>query len=93
MMKNKLTYFLAMLSISLGSCIKEIDFETETFESALLVEARITNDEKNHEIKLSRTYRFEDDGPDPETNAIVKIQVPMKDHIILYLPLVVIALG
>jgi hypothetical protein len=73
MMKNKLTYFLAMLSISLGSCVKEIDFETETFESALVVEASLTNEEKKHEIKLSRSYRFEDDGPAPETNAIVKV--------------------
>lgn len=73
MMKNKLTYFLAMLSISLGSCVKEIDFETETFESALVVEASLTNEEKKHEIKLSRSYRFEDDGPTPETNAIVKV--------------------
>jgi hypothetical protein len=73
MMKNKVTYLLALLSISLASCVKEIDFETETFESALVVEASITNEEKNHEIKLSRTFRFEDDGPTPETNAIVKV--------------------
>jgi hypothetical protein len=72
-MKNRLTCLLVMIYISLVSCVKEIDFETETFESALVVEASITNEEKKHEIKLSRTYRFEDEGPAPETNAIVKV--------------------
>ncbi|MGK0427833.1 MAG: hypothetical protein ACJAUR_001949, partial [Ulvibacter sp.] len=72
-MKNKTSCLLALLSISLVSCVKEIDFETETFERALVVEARITNEEKKHEIKLSRSYRFEDDGAVPETNAIVKV--------------------
>ena len=62
-----------MVFISLVSCVTEIDFETEAFEDALVVEASITNEEKIHEIKLSRSYRFEDDGPTPETNAIVKI--------------------
>lgn len=64
---------MALLFISLGGCVKEIGFESETFESALVVEASITNEEKHHGIKLSRTYRFEDDGPSPETNAIVKV--------------------
>lgn len=73
MMKNKLTYSLVVFSISLVSCVDEIEFETETFEDALVVEASITNEEKVHEIKLSRTYRFEDDGPTPETNAMVKL--------------------
>jgi hypothetical protein len=72
-MKINITWLLAIFFVSLVSCVKEIDFETETFESALVIEASITNEEKNHEIKLSRTYRFEEDGPDPETNAIVKI--------------------
>ena len=73
MMKNKTPYLLVIFHIFLLSCVEEIDFETETFEIALVVEARITNEEKNHEIKLSRTYRFEDDGPAPEANATVKI--------------------
>ena len=73
MMKNKLTFLMVLLYISLVGCVKEIDFETEIFEDALVVEATITNEEKNHEIKLSRTYRLEDEGPSPETNAIVKV--------------------
>lgn len=56
------------------SCTEEIDFEAENFESALVIEATITNEVKNQEILLSRTYQFEEDGPNPESNAIVTIE-------------------
>jgi hypothetical protein len=73
MMKNKLTCFLVGFSISLVSCVDEIDFEIETFESALVIEATITNEEKQQVISLSRTFQTEDDGPPPEQNASVEI--------------------
>ena len=59
--------FSAMLVIG---CIEEIDFETETFESALVIEATITNELGDQEIVLSRTFRFEEDGPVPESGAM-----------------------
>ena len=62
--------FSAMLVIG---CIEEIDFETETFESALVIEATITNEMGDQEIVLSRTFRFEEDGPVPESGATVRI--------------------
>jgi hypothetical protein len=45
-MKNTVICSLVILFISLVSCVKEIDFETETFQSALVVEASITDEEK-----------------------------------------------
>jgi hypothetical protein len=56
------------------SCVEEIDVNTETqFESALVIEATITNELKHQEIKLSRTFRLEDDGPSSESNATINI--------------------
>ena len=55
------------------SCTEEIGFETESFESALVIEATITNEFKYQEVILSRTFLFEEDGPKPETNAEVSI--------------------
>lgn len=72
----KRTYqFLIITFITLFaiSCIEEIDFETETFESALVIEATITNEMKVQEIVLSRTFRFEEDGPVPESGASVAV--------------------
>lgn len=58
------------------ACVEEIDFvePNETFESALVIEATITNELKQQEIILSRTYAFEEDGPNPESGATVTIE-------------------
>ncbi|MEM7084554.1 MAG: DUF4249 domain-containing protein [Bacteroidota bacterium] len=56
-----------------ASCIEEIEFENEIFESALVIDATITNEDKKQEIFLSRTYPFEDGGPNPESNATVNV--------------------
>lgn len=55
------------------SCVDPYHLETNTFEDAIVVEATITNELKKQEIKLSRTYRFEEDGPTFETGAEVYI--------------------
>lgn len=57
-----------------SACINEIDFKTEDFESALVIEATITNEAKIQKIILSRTFAFEEDGPSPETGATVVIE-------------------
>lgn len=54
-------------------CIEPIDIKTETFESALVVEAVISDNLEPQEISLSRTFRLEEDGPSPESNARVTI--------------------
>jgi hypothetical protein len=74
-MKMTKTYnlYLFLVLLFLSSCVEEIDFEIEKFESALVIEATITNEEKNQVILLSRAFQTEDDGPPPERNATVKI--------------------
>jgi hypothetical protein len=74
-MKMTRTYnlYFSIVLLFLSSCVKEIDFEIETFESALVIEATITNEEKKQVILLSRTYQTEEDGPTPERNASVNI--------------------
>ena len=56
-----------------ASCIEEIEFENESFDSALVIDATITNEDKQHEILLSRTYAFEERGPNPESNANITV--------------------
>jgi len=72
---NKIYYIicLALVVVPFGGCVEEIGFENESFESALVVYATITNEEKQQEVFLSRTYRFEDGEPIPESNATVVI--------------------
>lgn len=56
-----------------NACVEPIDIETLTFEDVLVIEARITNELKHQEIKLSRSFKFEDEDPVFESNADVKI--------------------
>ncbi|MCY2688327.1 DUF4249 domain-containing protein [Salinimicrobium sp. TH3] len=75
-MNSNLIYkiiFLLAAAFLINSCVEPYDFETETFEDALVVEAILTDEVKFHEVKLTRTYRLEEDFPKPESNANVVV--------------------
>ncbi|HET8735083.1 MAG TPA: DUF4249 domain-containing protein [Pricia sp.] len=63
--------FIGMLLC--GSCVEEFQPDTEFFESALVVEAVITDEVKEQEIILSNTFRFDEQEPQPVQNANVRI--------------------
>lgn len=65
---------LLMGVICLG-CIETFDFESEIedFESALVIEATVTNELKHQQILLSRTFQLQDSLVQPERNAGVSI--------------------
>lgn len=66
--------FFLVAAVSVGiTCTEPFEPQTVTFESALVIDATITNEMKQHELFLSRTYRFEQEGPNAERNANVKI--------------------
>ncbi|MGB3143629.1 MAG: DUF4249 domain-containing protein, partial [Maribacter sp.] len=62
-----------VLLISTISCVETFEPQTEIFESVLIVEATITNENKLQQILLSRAFRLEEDGPNPETSATVRV--------------------
>ncbi|WP_051605752.1 DUF4249 domain-containing protein [Polaribacter sp. Hel_I_88] len=72
---KKVIYFLSILIsfTALYSCIEEFEAATTEFEDVIVIEATLTNELKNHVVKLTRTYKFEDGGPSSETGANVKI--------------------
>jgi len=73
-MKLYSQYILMFVSIITFSCVEEIDLITETeFESALVVEATITNELIQQKVLLSRSFRLEANEPSPESNANVKV--------------------
>lgn len=63
-----------LFCLSLISCTDPYQMQTNTFEDALVIEATITNEFKKQQIKISRTYQFEDDGPVFESGANVYIE-------------------
>jgi hypothetical protein len=74
-MKKKYIYIflIIMFYASIASCTTPYSYQTNSFEDAIVIEATITNELKKQEIKLSRTYKFEEDGPIFETDADVYI--------------------
>lgn len=70
---TKIVLYLLIVS-SITSCTEPFQMQTNTFEDAIVIEATITNELKKQQIKISRTYQFEDDGPVFETGANVYIE-------------------
>ena len=68
----KIVSIVALSTITLG-CTEPYALQTNTFEDAIVVEATITNELKNQTVKISRTYKFEDNGPIPEVGANVVV--------------------
>ena len=74
-MKNNL-FYIFLISTIVVSCVEEISFieEEETFESVIVIDAAITNELKQQEVLLSRTYAFEENGPNPESGATITLE-------------------
>ncbi len=61
------------LGFILKGCIEPFEATFPSFESALVVEATLTNEVIPQTIFITRTFEFEKDGPLPESNASVQI--------------------
>ncbi|WP_343613441.1 DUF4249 domain-containing protein [Flavobacterium sp.] len=70
--RNSIIILITSAFIS-NSCTETYPLLTNTYEEAIVVEATITNELKNQEIKLTKTARFEDESYIPESGAEVFI--------------------
>src|SRR4051812_7515083 len=67
------TIRLLLLALVFSGCTEQYVMQTNTFEDALVVEATITNEMKQQQVKITRTYPFEQNGPTSEAGAQVSI--------------------
>ena len=63
---------LAIALLFIG-CVEPFEAEVLDFENALVVDARLTNEVKQQQISLSRSYRFGTEALLPETDASIQI--------------------
>ena len=68
----KVANILFFCLITLVSCTSDIEFENQTFEDLLVIDATITNEFQRQEVRLTRTYAFGEE-PSFETDATVKV--------------------
>lgn len=74
-MKKLIKKLLATgLLLTLSSCVEPYALQTNTFEDFLVVEATITNELKQQEVKLTRTFKLEQNAPTLVTGAIVLVK-------------------
>ena len=57
----------------LSSCIEPYEVESISYDNLLVVEGRLTDEIKQHEILLSRTFTIDTTGVNPEKGAIIYI--------------------
>ena len=62
-----------ILLLVFSSCVEELELNTEDFESILVIEGILTDREEFQEIKISRSYELEENGPLPVSNARVMV--------------------
>ena len=74
--RNVKYYFMQGITALLAlSCVEEIELQDELkFEDAIVIEATLTNEMKKHRILISRTYEFDEEGPQPEIQATVRVE-------------------
>lgn len=63
--------FLVLLFVF--SCVEPYEGAIGTFEDVLVIDALITNEVKHQEVRLTRSYPFEDRVPEGEKNAQVMV--------------------
>jgi hypothetical protein len=69
---RKTLILLALIAL-IVSCVEEIPIESDGFEKAIVIEGVITNEIKQHQIKLSQTFSIETADPNPLSGAVVKV--------------------
>jgi len=73
-LRNIQILLVAAFTIAMiNSCVEPFSFDSETFESALVVQATITDKMIQHEVLLYKTHPIDEDEPIVETNATVLI--------------------
>jgi hypothetical protein len=75
-MERRISQFLTIISLFLAftGCREPFEIESIDFQNSLVVEATLTNELKQHTLKLSRTYELNQEGPAFENNAVVLIE-------------------
>jgi hypothetical protein len=66
-------FLITIILASVFGCTTPYTYQTNGFEDAIVIEATITNQYKNQEIKLSRTYKLEEKTPTFESKAVVYV--------------------
>ncbi|HSP82093.1 MAG TPA: DUF4249 domain-containing protein [Gillisia sp.] len=66
-------FFLLLAALLMHGCIEPYEFEAETYENVLVLEANLTDEFKRHEVLLTRSFMVGEEAPVPLSGAEVRI--------------------
>jgi len=70
---KSLKFFGLFAMLFIYACVEPYEGSVGTYEDVLVVNCILTNENKTQEVTLTRSYRFEDEGPKAESNAQVTV--------------------
>jgi len=73
-----------ILAAFFARCTDPYALQTSNYEEALVIEATITNELKYQEIKITKTYKLEENFPTTVTDAVVILKVYQTGRPITY---------
>jgi hypothetical protein len=66
-------YLLFFILLVIAGCVEPFDPEIDSYEDVLVVDGIVSNEEIAARVRLSRTYSYDQNRSNPETNALVII--------------------
>lgn len=69
---KRILFLLALGSLMI-SCVEEIPIQSEGSEKAMVIEGTVTNELKQHQIKLSQVFALDTTGLNPLSGATVRV--------------------
>lgn len=68
------TSLLVLIPLLFFSCVEAVELEEQRTPDLLVIEASLTDELKNQQIRLTRSFGFETDSVPPETQAQVAVE-------------------
>jgi hypothetical protein len=69
----KSIYICVLIALIISGCREPFNPGIDKYENILVIDGLITDQEGPHMVRLSRSYSFDENYPDPEENAVVTI--------------------
>ncbi|MFH7016609.1 DUF4249 domain-containing protein [Flavobacterium sp. FlaQc-47] len=66
-------FLITIILVSVLGCTTPYSYQTNAYEDVIVIEATITNESKNQEVKISRSYKLEENKSKFETEAVVYV--------------------
>ncbi|MGB5317294.1 MAG: DUF4249 domain-containing protein [Robiginitalea sp.] len=76
---SRATCLLSVFPMLFFSCVESVELEEQRTPDLLVIEASLTDELKNQQVRLTRSFGFETDSVPPETQAQVVVETDQEE--------------